>query len=130
MRISSRYVALQVLAAILLVLAVLLGLELIISVIDQSGDLTDRYTLGAAFYYTVLTLPNRVFQFLPFAVLIGCLAGLGALAGTSELIVLRPAGVSVLRILWLALRPALLVTFVGLLVAEFIGPQCQQIAQS
>jgi len=130
MRIISRYIAVQVFAAILLVLAVLLGLEVVIGLLDQTADLTNRYTLSSALYYTLLTLPSHVAQFLPFAVLIGCLAGLGTLASTSELIVIRAAGVSVGRILWLALRPALIITLGGLLVAEFVAPKCQQIAQS
>jgi len=130
MKLITRYVALQVAAAILLVLAVLLGLELVIGLLDQSADLGGRYTLGPAAYYTLMTLPSHLAQFLPFAVLIGCLAGLGSLASTSELTVIRAAGVSIARILWMALRPALLVTFFGLIVAEFIAPPCQQIAQS
>jgi lipopolysaccharide export system permease protein len=130
MKLITHYVAVQVISAILLVLAVLMGLELVIGLLDQSGDLGGRYTLGPAAYYTLLTLPSHLAQFLPFAVLIGCLAGLGSLASTSELVVIRAAGVSVARILWMALRPALLVTFFGLLVAEFIAPQCQQAAQS
>lgn len=130
MVIISRYIARQVFAAILLVLAVLLGLEVVIGLLDQTADLTERYTISRALYYTVMSLPSHVSQFLPFAVLIGCLGGLGTLAGTSELIVIRTAGVSVLRILWLALRPALVVTLCGLLVAEFVAPKCQQIAQS
>jgi lipopolysaccharide export system permease protein len=129
-RLITRYVAQLVAGAILLVLAVLLGLNLIIGLLDQSGDLTANYDLGAAFYYTLLTLPSQVFHLLPFAVLIGCLAGLGTLAGSSELIVIRTAGVSVLRILWMVLRPALLVTLIGLLVAEYVAPPLQQIAQS
>jgi len=130
MRLITRYVALQVTAAILLVLAVLMGLDLVIGVLDQSGDMAGKYTVGPAAYYTLLSLPSHLAQLLPFAVLIGCLAGLGSLASTSELVVIRAAGVSVARILWMALRPALLVTLFGLIVAEFIAPKSQQIAQS
>jgi lipopolysaccharide export system permease protein len=130
MRLITRYVATQVFAAILLVLAVLLGFDLIVGVLDQSGDISGRYTLGPAAYYTLLSLPSHVAQLLPFAILIGCLAGLGTLASTSELVVIRSAGVSVMRILWMALRPALLVALAGLLVAEYVAPQSQQIAQS
>jgi lipopolysaccharide export system permease protein len=130
MKILTRYVTRQVAAAILLVLAVLLGLELVIGLLDQSGDLGGRYTLGPAAYYTVLTLPSHLAQFLPFAVLIGCLAGLGSLASTSELTVIRAAGVSIARILWMALQPALLVTFFGVVVAEYVAPKTEQIAQS
>jgi lipopolysaccharide export system permease protein len=130
MTLLTRYVAMQVAAAILLVLVVLLGLELVIGLLDQSGDLGGRYTIGPAAYYTLMRLPSHLAQFLPFAVLIGCLAGLGSLASTSELTVIRAAGVSIARILWMALRPALLVSFFGLIVAEFIAPKCEQVAQS
>lgn len=130
MKILTRYITKQVAAAILLVLVVLLGLEMIIGVIDQTDDLTARYTLGPAAYYTMMTLPSHLPQFLPFAVLIGCLAGLGSLASTSELTVVRAAGVSIARILWMALQPALVVTFFGVLVAEYVAPHTEQIAQS
>jgi lipopolysaccharide export system permease protein len=130
MRILTRYVTKQVAAAIALVLAVLLGLELVIGVIDQGDDIGGRYTIGAAAYYTVMTLPSHLAQFLPFAVLIGCLAGLGSLASTSELTVIRAAGVSVARILWMALQPALVATLLGAAVAEYVAPKTEQIAQS
>lgn len=130
MRILTRYITRQVAAAILLVLAVLLGLELIIGLLDQTDDLGGRYTLGPAAYYVVMTLPSHLPQFLPFAVLIGCLAGLGSLASTSELTVVRAAGVSIARILWMALQPALMVTFFGVVVAEYVAPRTEQIAQS
>ena len=129
-RLISRYIAQQVAAAILLVIAVLMGLDFIIGLLDQSGSIEGRYTLGPAAYYTLLTLPTSLAQLLPFAVLIGCLAGLGTLANTSELVVMRSAGVSVMRILWMALRPALLVVLFGLLISEFVAPKCQQVAQT
>lgn len=130
MRLITRYIGLQVAAAILLVFAVLLGLDFIIGLIDQTGDMQGGYTLGPAAYYTLLSLPSHLSQLLPFSVLIGCLAGLGTLATTSELVVMRSAGVSIARILWMALRPALLAALFGLLVAEFVAPKCQQVAQS
>lgn len=130
MKILTRYVTKQVAAAIALVLVVLLGLELVIGVIDQGDDLGGRYTIGPAAYYTLMTLPSHLAQFLPFAVLIGCLAGLGSLASTSELTVIRAAGVSVARILWMALQPALVATLLGAVVAEYVAPRTEQSAQS
>lgn len=126
----NRYIAAQVAAAILLVLAVLLGLDLVSQVIDQSGDLSARYTLLSALWYALLSVPGQLMQYLPFAALIGSLAGLGALASTSELVVIRTAGVSVARILWMALKPALLITLAGMLVAEYVAPGLKQMAES
>ncbi len=130
MRRLNRYVATQVAAAIALVLVVLLGLDLISQVIDQSGDLNERYTLMSVLYYALLSMPGQLMQYLPFAALIGCLAGLGALASTSELVVIRAAGVSAARILWMALKPALLITLAGMLVAEYAAPGLKQMAES
>lgn len=126
----SRYVGRQVAAATLLVLAVLLGIDVISGVVDQAGDVDRRYTVVSALWYTLLTVPGRIYSFLPFATLIGCLAGLGTLATTSELIVIRTAGVSVLRILWMAIKPLLWIALAGALCAEYVGPPLKQIAES
>lgn len=126
----SRYIARQVAAATLLVLGVLLGLDVISGVIDQAADLNNRYTVLSALWYMLLTVPSRLYGFLPFAGLIGCLAGLGTLATTSELIVIRTAGVSVARILWMAIRPMLAIALVGVLCAEYVGPPLKQRAES
>jgi len=130
MRRISRYVARQVAAATLLVLAVLLGIDVISGVIDQAGDVGGRYSVTSALWYTLLTVPSRIYGFLPFAALIGCLAGLGSLATTSELIVIRTAGVSVVQILWMAIKPTLLIALAGALCAEYVGPPLKQIAES
>ena len=126
----SRYIARQVAAATLLVLLVLVGIEVISGVIDQAGDVDARYTVLGVLRYELLAVPGRIYDFLPFATLIGCLAGLGTLATTSELVVIRSAGVSVLRILWMAIKPVLLITLAGVLCAEYIGPPLKQIAES
>lgn len=130
MRRLNQYVTRTVAAAILLVLIVILGLDLIAAVIDQMEDLRGNYTFTVALQYVLLSLPARVYPYLPFAALVGCLAGLGALAGSSELVAMRSAGVSVFRLSWFALKPALWLTLLGLLLAEFIAPKSQQIAES
>jgi lipopolysaccharide export system permease protein len=59
---------------------------------------------------------------LPVAVLIGSLLGLGALAGHSEIIVMRSAGLSISRLAsMVALSGGVLLVFTALL-DEFIGP--------
>ena len=58
---------------------------------DTQGD----YQTPQVILYTALRLPNLAFEMLPVAALIGSLLGLGALAGNSEIIVMRSAGLSV-----------------------------------
>lgn len=124
------YVTRTVGGALLLVLLVILGLDVIAAVIDQMEDLQGNYTFASALTYVALSIPARLYEYLPFVALVGCLAGLGVLAGSSELIAMRAAGVSVLRLSGFAVRPALWLTIVGLVIAEFVAPRTQQLADS
>ncbi len=130
MRRLSRYIGKTIAGAIFVVLLVIVGLDTLFSLIDEFTDLENNYGAKEAFAYTALSIPGRLFEFIPFSALIGCLIGLGLLAGTSELVVMRASGVSVLRITWLVLQPVLALVFVGALVGEFVAPVTDQIAES
>jgi lipopolysaccharide export system permease protein len=126
----DRYVGKTVLAAILLVLAIIVGLDAVAAFIDEADNIDETYTFGQVTIYVLLTLPGRFYEFIPFAALIGCLIGLGQLASSSELVVMRGAGVSTGRLVWIAMKPALLVAVAGFLVGEYVAPNTEQMAQS
>lgn len=126
----SRYVGVFVLGAIALVLMVVLSLDVIAALIDSLEDIDDNYRFADVLHYIVFTLPARIYDHLAFASLIGCLLGLGVLAGNTELVVMRAAGVSLLRISGFVLRPVLLVIIVGVLIGEFVVPYTDQLAES
>ncbi|GAB2190178.1 LPS export ABC transporter permease LptG [Sessilibacter sp. MAH2] len=130
MRKLSFYIAKTIAGAIFVVLLVIVGLDTLFSLIDEFTDLKNGYTAKDAFLYVLTSIPGRLFEFVPFSSLIGCLIGLGLLAGTSELVVMRAAGISVLRITGLVLRPVLLLVLLGILIGEFIAPITDQIAES
>lgn len=130
MRKLSRYIATNISASILMVLVVILGLDAIAKIVDQMGDISERYDFAAVLSFVLLSIPGSIFELLPFAALIGCLAGLGMLANNSELVVMRSAGVSTARLVWMVMRPALVVMLLGMLISEFIAPTTQNIAQS
>lgn len=94
----DRYIGSNVLVAILAVLGVIVGLSVLFSYIDELGSLDKNYSLLDAATWVAWTVPRRIFEMLPMAALIGCLVGLGNLAGGSELTVMRAAGVSLGRI--------------------------------
>ena len=105
-----------------LVLIVLLGLAGLFEFIAELDDTQGNYQTPQAILYTALRLPNLAFQMLPIAALIGSLLGLGALAGNSEIIVMRSAGLSVRELAGMvAVSGAVLLVLTGLL-GEFIGP--------
>lgn len=126
----DRYVGRTVLVSIVLVLAIIVGLDAFAAILNESEDISESYTFAEAGFYVLLTLPGRLYEFIPFAALIGCLIGLGQLATTSELVVMRGAGVSVGRLVWIVMKPALLVALLGVVLGEYIAPKTEQLAQS
>lgn len=126
----SGYLSRTITASILMVLLVLLGIDTIAGIIDETGDLSGNYDFMAALHFVLLSIPGNVFDLLPFAALVGCLAGLGSLATSSELVVMRSAGVSTGRIVWMVMKPALVIMLAGMLVSEYIAPSTESIAQS
>lgn len=126
MNLLANYVGRTVLGAMLLVLALLLGLDLVFSFIGELEDLKGKYQAWQALQVVILELPFRLCDILPVAGLIGGIVGLGLLAGQSELTVMRASGVSIVRIVWWVMRPALLLVVGGLLVAQFVVPPSHQ----
>ena len=126
----SRYVIRAVLGNTALVMLVLLALSGLYLFITQQDDIgVGSFSVEDAFIYVGLSLPKYAFDLLPIAALIGSLLALGNLARTLELIVVRAAGVSTMRIaMWVATAGAILMIFTGLL-GEVISPPMEQYAQ-
>ena len=129
-RLVTRYVGKQVLLAILMVLGVILGLDILAAIVDELGDLEGNYTFLHSLIYILMTIPRRINDYLPYAALVGCLAGLGGLASNSELTVMRAAGISTKRLVWIVMRPAILVMVFGMLISEYLAPVTEQLAQN
>ena len=130
MRKLDRHVGWTVFAAILLVLAIIVGLDAIAAFIDEADDISETYTFAQVGLYILLTLPGRFYEFVPFAALIGCMLGLGQLATSSELVVMRAAGVSIGRLVWIAMKPALLIAVLGFALGELVAPRSEQMAET
>lgn len=126
MRKITSYVSGTVFLCILMTLFVLLSLDVVFSAIDQLGKVRGGYTATEAMIYIAYTIPRRIYEFIPFVCLIGSLVGLGLLANTSELTIIRAADVSVKRIVWMALRPALVFIVLGVVLGEYVAPYTEQ----
>jgi lipopolysaccharide export system permease protein len=107
----------------------LLGILSVFTFLEQIEDVQNDYTLLHVGRFVLYSMPRMFYETVPYAALIGCLAGLGLLANNSELTVMRMAGVSTWRITWYALKPAILLTSVGLLVGEYILPDFERVAR-
>jgi lipopolysaccharide export system permease protein len=126
----DRYIGKSVFVAILAVLGIILGLASLFAFIDEMGDVSDSYTLLDASSFVLMTAPRRVYEMLPMAALIGCLIGLGSLASSSELTIMRAAGVSIGRIVWAVMKPMLVLMIAGVLIGEYVAPAAENQAQA
>lgn len=130
MRLLDRYIGRTVLVAVAMVLLVLVGLDGTFAFLAELDELENGYQGFEALTFVVMTLPRRIYDFMPVAVLIGCLVGMGSLANTSELTVIRAAGVSISRLVYSAVRPVLVLVVLGLVLGQFVVPKTEQYAQS
>lgn len=130
MKTLDRYVANTVVNAVLMVLLVILSLVTVSDLVDQTADLRSRYNMGQALIYVTLKIPGSAVDYLGFAALIGCLIGMGTLANRSEITVIRGAGVSKLKLFWIVLKPVMVMVIGAMLIAEYLAPNLEQIAES
>lgn len=126
----DRYIGTSVFFAILAVLGIIVGLALLFAYIDELGDISASYGLLDAGLWVLLTIPRRTYEMLPMAALIGCLIGLGNLASSSELTIMRAAGVSIRRIVWAVMKPMLVIMLAGVLIGEYLAPWSENLAQA
>lgn len=125
----ERHVGVHVSAAVLLVLLVLAGLFGVAEFADELTDAPKGAGTLDVFWYVASRMPSKLLDNLGFAMLLGCLMGLGVLASQSELTVMRASGVSPLRIVWMVLRPMLVLMLIGIALGEYVTPQLNRNAE-
>lgn len=130
MRIIDRYIRRNILATTGMVLLVIVGLDLLASFIAELEELKAEYQILQALAFVLVSVPGKIYEFLSVSILIGCLIGLGALASSSELLVIRGAGVPPRRIIVSVLKPIMALVILGLLLAQFIVPPIEQWGQA
>jgi lipopolysaccharide export system permease protein len=128
--IIDRYVGRVVLFAILVVLIAFLGLVSVFALIDELAENEVRYTLSGALSYVFFTLPRRTYELIPYVAFLGCLIGLGHLAGNQELVAMRAAGMSLYRLYRSMLWVLVLILVGGFLIGEYLAPLGEQIAET
>ena len=126
----SSYIGINVIGAILLVLLLIVGLDVVSAIIDQLGDLRGDYTFWQSIVYVGLTVPGRINEYIPLSALVGCLVAMGMLSSSSEITVIRASGVSMSRLVWMAVKPTLWLILLSMLISEYVSPYTDQWAKS
>jgi lipopolysaccharide export system permease protein len=131
MTLLERYIAVATVKALGVVSAGLTSLFSLLEFVDQLHDVgKGHYRLIDALVYVLLTAPARLLQLMPAAMLFSCLFALGALATRGELTAMRAGGLSPGRIVGSVLKLAGCVVVALFLLAQFVIPPAQQLAQA
>ncbi len=130
MRILDRYLVASILISTLLVLGVLLALFSFIQLVDTLGDIgKGGFQLADGLRYVALSLPRQAYEVFPMAAMLGTTLGLSSLAADSELVAMRAAGVSVLRIVGAAMKVGIALALVAVLAGEYLVPETERLAE-
>ena len=104
-------------------LLLLVSLGLFFTFVRELDDLGEGgYGIWQVLQYMALSIPGKIVEFLPLAVLLGSMLSLGALASNSELIAMQASGVTLRRMLAALMQAGLLVALVSFLLADYVVP--------
>jgi len=130
MNLIDRYIGTAVLKAALLVALVFIGLNTIFALVDELKENEVGYGVQQVLTYVALSSPRRIYELMPYVAFMGGLLGLGSLAGHSELVVMRCAGVSVARLAGAVAAPVVLLIGLSVVIGEYIGPLGEEVGKA
>jgi lipopolysaccharide export system permease protein len=131
MTLLDRYILRTMLAAVALVMAALLMLGMLFVFIGEQGSVgVGHYGMLDALLYAAMSLPQFAVESFPAGALIGALIGIGILARSNELTVIRASGMSKLRLSRAILISAALLVGMAVLVGEFLAEPLAKLADA
>ena len=131
MNILDRYIIKTVVYSTLLFLLIILSLYGFIVLADSFKYVgKGSFDIEDAFYYTLLTMPRRMYQLFSFSVLLGAMMGLGTLNSNNELVAIRAAGVSIYKIIFSVMKAAFILAAFIFIVGEYIIPVTEKMAEN
>jgi lipopolysaccharide export system permease protein len=126
----EKYLNKEFLLSIFLILAGLIALFAFFDFMQEINDLgKGKYGLLQVFIYVIFSLPGRIYEIIPLAVLLGSMLAIGQLASTSELTIIRSSGYSIKKIAISLLITGLFFSIITLIIGELITPKSEKNAQ-
>lgn len=123
MPIFDRYVLRNIFISIISTLIFLLGVDFLVQSADQGNQIgRGHYTFWIMAYSLILDIPDRIIEFMPAAVLVGAIMGLGQMGAQNELTVVRTSGISRLKMSRSGLILALVFGGLLIVIGEYIAP--------
>lgn len=123
MSILDRYLWWAVLTGLIMAWFALTGLVVFFDFISETSKLNENYSSLQAFIYLLYSVPSKLYELFPSAILIGTLLGLGNIAANSEFIAMRAAGISIINIILSVLKLGLLLVVCVFFLGELVVPK-------
>ncbi len=131
MKTVERYLARQIYATVVFVLAGFLALFAFFDLVNELGDLgVGDYHLREILTYVALSVPAHAYELFPVVVLIGTLYVLAYLASNSEYTVMRAAGFSPVDAGRILVKIGLAFVVITFVLGEWVSPAAEQAAQT
>jgi lipopolysaccharide export system permease protein len=131
MKIKDRYIAKTLLTYSLVVLLVWLSIYSFFNFLDELNRVgTFDYTILKAFTYVLLQMPEVAYDHASPVILLGCVLGMGHLATTSQLLVLRVSGISKIKITWITIKNSFSFILFLIIIGETIAPVLTEYAEN
>lgn len=130
MRLLGQYIGKTIASHILAVMLVLLSLYFFSTFVTEVSDVGHgNYKMLDALQFSIMLLPRQVYELFPLVALMGTMLGLGALANTSELTVMRASGISMQQILREILKVGALMVVIAAILGEVVAPPLEKAAR-
>ena len=123
MKIRERYIRKTLLSFTLVVLVIWLGVYSFFNFLSEMSSIGQvNYTSLEAFRYIALQIPEVAYKHASPVILLGCVLGMGHLATTSQLLVLRVSGMSIFKLTMLTIKTALIFIIAVIAIGEIFAP--------
>lgn len=131
MRLLDQYIRRTVISHTLVVFAILLAIYFFSTLVNEMGNVgKGSYSTVNAVLYSLMLIPRQSYELFPMVALLGTMLGLGSLASTSELTVIRSAGVSVKRVAFSVIKAGIIMIVVVIALGEGLAPKLEKEAHT
>lgn len=129
MKTLDRYIGQAIINGVSIVLVIFIVLYELFAFTGETGNIGRAdYTVWSAIEYSLYLVPQHVYELFPLSMLLGTMLGLGWLANHNELVIIRMAGVSLIRIIISIMKTAIVLMVLAMLIGEGIAPPLHQYA--
>jgi lipopolysaccharide export system permease protein len=130
MKTLDRYLGASVVSGFLIVMVVMLPVFSFLVFVDELEDVgKGDYDALDALVFVLLTAPERILDLAPVTALLGGIVSLGGLASRNELVAMRAAGISILRLSWSIAKAVAAIMLIIAVLTQFVAPPIHQYAE-